>query len=254
MPNEHATSDFWIKRSKKHGHTGWANKKTYIFDQQCRFQMLRDYIDQSGLKPGRALDFGCGSGDFSWLLIERGWEVVAFDPFVLPQFTHPKLILTQQANDIHEFGPYDLALSITALDHCLDDGEFQNRLNDISRSMSHGGKFFFLEYAGDFQGAKSAYQAFRSIAAWLDALKKAGLQAREIIPYFHPKDAPVAAWEKYKKMFRVRVMFWLSSIGVRVDSGAKTVANKCLTLNQYKAPKTSPLKIITGHRNQSYKI
>jgi ribosomal protein L11 methylase PrmA len=77
--------DFWQARHAKFGHTGWASRKIYAFDQFVRLSRFVDLLDENNIKPGVALDFGCGAGDFSRVLLDRGWSVVAYDPFVDPQ-------------------------------------------------------------------------------------------------------------------------------------------------------------------------
>jgi 2-polyprenyl-3-methyl-5-hydroxy-6-metoxy-1,4-benzoquinol methylase len=71
---------FWQERFAAHGNTGKADTKIYAFDQECGLQWLREWLDKTQLPPGKALDFGCGSGDFSKLLVKLGWNVVAYEP------------------------------------------------------------------------------------------------------------------------------------------------------------------------------
>lgn len=238
--------NFWRERFKTNGHTGWGSRKIYLFDQWCRLQRLVDYLEDNKIRPGKALDFGCGSGDFSRLLIERGWEVVAYDPFVLPKVTHPRLLAVQEVGAIEELGPYDFVISVTALDHCLEDDEFLERLSGIGRSLKKSGTFFFIEYASDLPREKSTYQSFRTLDRWIKVMQGTDLQIRNVIPYFHPKEAPIAAWNRFKGLFSVWALLRLSRVFAFAENEIQNLAKQCLENIPYRAPDVSPIKIIIG--------
>jgi hypothetical protein len=242
-------TEFWRNRLTTHGHTGWADLKVYEFDQPCRLQRLAEYLDGTALKPGKALDFGCGSGDFSWLLIRRGWTVVAYDRYVSPRFSHPQLILAQSFSQVVERGPYDLIISITVLDSIMDDAEFSDRLKDMGNLLESSGRFFFLEYAGDVEKQRSTYQTFRRLSEWRARLAKAGLELSSVVPYFHPSDAPIPAWEHYQRTFMVRALTRLGRLGVPRAVYTwllRLLRNRCLASYPYAPPFRSPIKIMTG--------
>ena len=241
---------FWRDRLAAHGHTGWADQKIYEFDQPCRLQRLAEYLDGTALKPGRALDFGCGSGDFSWFLIRRGWEVVAYDRYVSPRFSHPRMISTQSFSQVAQQGPYDLIISITVLNSIMDDAEFSDRLKDMGNLLGSNGQFFFLEYAGDVEKQRSTYQTFRRLSEWRAHLAEAGLEISAAVPYFHPQEATIPAWEQYRRMFSVRALTRLGRLGLPLVAYAwllRMLRNRCLASHPYVPPSTSPIKIMTGH-------
>ena len=134
---------FWRDRLKEHDHTGWSSRIIYPFDQLCRLNAFAAWLDATMPRPGRALDFGCGVGDFAQLLLARGWSVVGFDPFVRPPILDAKFTGTQELAEIESFAPYDLVVSITVLDHLLNDADFAERLSMLRRTIAPGGRFFF---------------------------------------------------------------------------------------------------------------
>src|SRR6266404_4273273 len=70
---------FWKDRVKVHGHTGWAYPRIYAFDQAARLLAIQDTVDRFGLSGDAAMDYGCGTGDFSRLLSTAFKHVYAFD-------------------------------------------------------------------------------------------------------------------------------------------------------------------------------
>jgi SAM-dependent methyltransferase len=243
-------TEFWRGRLATHGHTGWADQKIYEFDQPCRLQRLAEYLDGTGLKPGRALDFGCGSGDFSRLLIRRGWTVVAYDRYVSPRLSHPRMISTQSFSQVAQEGLYDLIISITVLDCIVDDAEFSDRLKEMGNLLAPNGRFFFLEYAVDVEKQRSTYQGFRRFSEWRAHLAEAGLVISAAVPYFHPQEATIPAWEHYRRMFLVRALGRLGRLGLPLAAYAwllRMLRNRCLASHPYVPPSASPIKIMTGH-------
>ncbi len=102
-------SDFWNERLVKFGHTGWADPVIYAYDQQERLALIGAAITKLSIKRGSALDFGCGAGDFSKLLLSNGFNVCDYDPYVHPiinsaSFTYAdsfqQIELTDQSKDL----------------------------------------------------------------------------------------------------------------------------------------------------------
>lgn len=243
------TSEFWLQRFIKYGHTGWTNRKIYWFDQVCRMQRLQAFLESQDIKPGHALDFGCGSGDFSRLLSNLGWDVIAYDPYVSPTFSTQRLTSTNDWNVVNKNGPYDLIVSVTVLDHCIDYADFRRCLRDISWSLKPNGRFFFLEYALDTPKPKSQHQAYRLLSQWAIELGIAGLDLSDVKPYFHPYEATIPAWESYRKMVLVKLYSLLAKTKLSlVNTVLHGIINKCLTDNPYSPPRQSPIKILTGQK------
>ncbi|MBB3038938.1 class I SAM-dependent methyltransferase [Hoyosella altamirensis] len=110
-------------------------------DQQHAIErLLEREADERG-KPGRALDLGCGSGRYSVMLAERGWEVTGIDQVGLAikraekhaseHHVHVRFLVGDvTALDPNVVGgPYDLI---------LDVGCFHGLKNDERAAMGRG--------------------------------------------------------------------------------------------------------------------
>jgi len=241
-------TQFWQARFETYGHTGWFDAKIYAFDQLCRLRRFADWLDEQNLQPGRALDFGCGSGDFSRLLVNRGWRVTAYDRYVSPRYLHPKLTVTKSLSGVTAGAPYSLIVSVTVLDCIMDDGDFSATLARLRGQLRPGGKFFFLEYAGDVPRVRSQYQGLRLYSDWQKELERAGLVLDTVTPYFHPDEAPIPAWDSYNHLLPVRA---LSRAHRHIGLGfyekfLRPLARLSLMLHPYQSPVCSPVKILAG--------
>lgn len=244
-------ADFWRGRLKRFGHTGWASIKIYAFDQYCRLKKFSEILDELAISPGLALDFGCGTGDFSKLLLSRGWRVVAYDPFVTPDLRSDQFQFFSDLTPALSGNTFDLVISITALDHCVQDDEFNARLTDISNSLKIDGQFIFLEYAVDELKDKTAYQAFRHMNEWEVALSHNHLNLQEVTPFFHPDLAPIATWSKYESNIIVRCLVLMNRLHLPCKTIWNYVLNYCFSVSQLKNPSKSPIKLMVGRKTKN---
>lgn len=243
-------ASFWTNRLRSHGHTGWADSRIYRFDQRCRLLLFKRWLDESGLKPGSALDYGCGTGEFSRLLLREGWTVTGYDKFISPAVAHDKFTATRDRTAAGKSGPFDLVISITVLDHVMSDGEFAQELEFIRQTLKPAGRYFFLEYSPPAAVSRSDYQAFRTMARWAQALQNAGLSLERTEPFFHPDEAPIPAWRDYDRSGVVRCagkieglihrpgqLNWLRDVSASLSLGRYP----------YSAPSgSSPINVLTG--------
>jgi SAM-dependent methyltransferase len=144
---------------------------------------------------------------------------------------------------------FDLVVSITALDHCVDDMEFEERMGQIANSLRPGGKFVFLEYSVDHFREKTSYQAFRSVKAWRDMLSNFELRLLGEDPFFHPQFAPISAWVVYSRSFFVRMIGLVERLRIQKAGAIRTrYLRKLLLKFPYEAPRESPIKLMWGQR------
>jgi SAM-dependent methyltransferase len=241
---------FWQERLAAHGHTGWFDPSIYAFDQRCRLGAFRRWLEEERLLGGLALDFGAGSGDFSRLLIDRGWRVVGYDKYVSPWFQHQKLQTTDSVEVVAASAPYDLIVSVTVLGHIMDDAEFRRQLVELRNWLRPGGRFFFLEYASDLEKqSASSYEALRTLETWESAIAAAKLRLEAIEPFFHPVEAPVPAWASYSASAIARGHGRLRRLRVPLALTRPLLARaakKALRTHPYSAPASSPMKILRG--------
>jgi SAM-dependent methyltransferase len=241
---------FWQQRLRAVGHTGRFDRKIYVFDQLCRLRVFETWLDAKTLAPGSALDFGCGTGDFSRLLNRRGWRVIGYDKFITPKYRALSFKFIKSIINDCSLHNLNLILSVTTFDHILDDVEFIDVLKRLRNMLSPDGWFFFLEWSPAAEVKRSTYQAFRTMPVWMRALEEAGFCVTEVIPFFDPVNAPVAAWSSYDKMF-------ITKIGIRFEKKKylryasrlllRLAARGCLIAMPYQPPAASSINIFAGH-------
>ena len=206
------TTHYWSDRFSVFGHTGWSNPVIYCYDQPERLAMVEAAILKWSSRRGRALDFGCGTGDFSRLLLRMGYEVYGYDPYVQPRLDSNKFTYADSYGAISLKGhDAHLALSITTLDHILDETALRQALNVIHRALHGTGVFIFLEYALDSvtdrqrYDLSNNYQSFRTLTEWKAHLDEAGFKIMNVIPAPHPTLNPSAGYLTYLRSPAVRL-------------------------------------------------
>jgi SAM-dependent methyltransferase len=244
---------FWKKRFATHGHTGWADQFIYGFDQPCRLHVFSQWLESNESVPGSVLDFGCGSGEFSHLLAQRGWCVTGYDKYVQPQLVHPRFEFTSHLPDpARAASSFDLIIAVTVLDSITDEREFQATLAYLRGVLSFNGRFLFIEYAPDSFLPPSHYQSFRTINAWQRSLDGAGLKLETLEPFFHPEKAPVMAWTAYAEGWPARLLRKLLRYALTRNASKELLkrrARLCLDRHAYISPSVSPIKMLAGRRD-----
>jgi SAM-dependent methyltransferase len=245
-------SIFWKQRFAIHGHTGWANRFIFEFDQQCRILVFSSWLAANLPIAGKALDFGCGTGDFSRFLVGLGWAVMGYDKYIKPDFKHPRFEFSNLFPGLKEQATcYDLIISITVLDHIKDDDEFLRSLLSIRGLLKPKGSFFFLETSPASFMRPSFCKAFRSMHTWREFIDRAGLQLEKTIPFFNPEEASIPAWEAYRKHSYSqlgRILLHYGFKGTVCQRLLGKAAKDCLLSYGYTEPRTSSLNIMVGHR------
>jgi SAM-dependent methyltransferase len=201
---EDKRSAFWNERLRLHGHTGWSDPVIYIFDQQERLSLIRHVLGKETVKHGAALDFGCGTGDFSRLLISCGFKVCGYDPYVRPKIkTNEFNYAANFEQIINGVGSLDLAISITTLDHILEKNEVQHAFAFIHKYLKPNGIFYMLEYALDSEtdrdtfAFRNDYMSFRTLSQWKDLLSQTSFRVLDIRSVSHPGFSSSAGYATY---------------------------------------------------------
>jgi ubiquinone/menaquinone biosynthesis C-methylase UbiE len=116
--------------------------------QTRQYELLAD--DLAARAPGTVLDWGCGYGQISALLRERGVDVTSFDyrpdapaeggPLVLERFPDfPAFTSSDSVRLPFDDATFDTALSVGVLEHVQDpDGS----LDELARVLKPGGKLY----------------------------------------------------------------------------------------------------------------
>jgi hypothetical protein len=199
-------TDFWVNRYSEIGHTGWKDPIIYAYDQIERLAIISDKIEGIDVWPTIAIDFGCGTGDFSRLMLEEGFKVWGYDPYVSPDVSHPRFAYVAELEGI-ESDEVGLILSVTVLDHILHNDELEAELDHLRDKISEQGLLLMLEYALDKSVPTSnKYQAFRTINEWRSHLEMTGWKVSSIEMVPHPKAAPSAGFTHYRRSMPMRLL------------------------------------------------
>jgi SAM-dependent methyltransferase len=107
-----------------------------------------------GMKPGRALDLGCGTGTNLLTLAQRGWEVVGVEMILLPVLksrlklfeyrNRAKIYHGDVTRDYRFAEPFDLILDMGCFHNLSDESREIYRLNLKKRLRGDG---IYLLYA-----------------------------------------------------------------------------------------------------------
>jgi SAM-dependent methyltransferase len=240
---------FWEARFNQLGHTGWKDSVIYAYDQLERLSIVSNQADQLDIYKLNALDFGCGTGDFSRILISKGFRVWGYDPHAEPKINHPSFFFSSDLSGIFlQDGEAGLILSVTVMDHIICNEEFENRLRYLREKISKNGFFILIEYALDNPIKKPAsYQAFRSMERWNNSLYQVGWKIHFTKPIPHPKLAPSKGFIHFKNSFIVNILQKLFGKNTLRTVNLKLLsAHAKFVLKQYGVGTvdSSPLKLI----------
>jgi SAM-dependent methyltransferase len=208
--SEQRAQRFWAERVARAGHPGWNDPVIYAYDQIERLKLIEAMVSASFSPGSCALDFGCGNGDFSRLLLRLGFKVFGYDPFIKPSLRDKNFTYANSYAGLSQLSDIDLALSITTLDHILARENARDALVKIRHTLREGGRLYMLEYALDSStdretfDLKSDYQSFRTLEDWKDLLESTGFHILSIQSGSHPTLNPSPGYRKYARTLLAR--------------------------------------------------
>lgn len=242
---------FWSERVRRYGHTGWSDAAVYAYDQRLRLVALRQWLDaQEFPRDAAALDFGCGSGDFSALLAERFDSVLGCDlsPAVLAvaarRKASPRIRYTADA-DAALTQRYALILCVTVLQHVVDDAELQVLLQRFAAALQPDGQVVVLETFAAGPTAANGYLKRRTLESLVAAFAAAGLALRSQRGFYHPSESPTAAFLAYRRRPLVRLLSrlapwrlprvsdWLDRIGAQAAEADRDAMDRAGSPTQW---------------------
>ena len=202
---------FWIERVKQFGHTGWSDRLTYMYDQKIRLKIVETIIEKYfNNKIDKVLDFGCGSGDFSLLLSEYSKEVISVDiakeiiDIAKSKQNRPNIHFSILDEAKLEEETFELILSITVLQHIIDDKAFENTLNLFNNLLSKNGILVLIESLSNKED--SNYLKFRSYKTFKDSLENNNFEILEMYNLYHPQNHPTKLYSLFKSSILIRVL------------------------------------------------
>lgn len=112
--------------------------------------LLLPELGKRGLKVGRALDVGCGTGKAFAPLLARGWDVYGCDAsdgmLAEAAAKHPGVpLLRADATDLPVYGfAFDLVLALNDVtNYLVEDGDLERFFTRVSRNLTAAGLFLF---------------------------------------------------------------------------------------------------------------
>lgn len=206
------STNYWNERFLRYGHTGWANQAIYFYDQFLRLRLVREEIMQLGFSPNfKCLDYGCGVGDFSRMLSTLGGRVVAYDltdeivSAARIRDDSSSAFYTSKLSETLESSPFDLVLSITVLQHILDDAALQGVIDNLAGSLVEGGCMLVIETTGE-PNASSSHVRLRTKEMWERFFMTASLKLREAKYIYHPALKPTHSFQEYSSKWIVKTL------------------------------------------------
>jgi len=153
------------------------------------------FIELDKLVPGNTLDAGCGTGEYSKFLLDRGHEVTAFDPSPvvikkLMEKDGKELGIAIEVNTIEGFSSskmFDNIISIEVFEHIESD---QTAIKKLYSLLKKGGSMVISVPATPFLYSKadtiSGHYRRYSYEGFMKLLTDAGLRELRIKRYGFP--------------------------------------------------------------------
>jgi SAM-dependent methyltransferase len=211
----------------KYGHTGCSDFPTYYYDQNMRLKSVGSLIDKLGLKFGSVLDYGCCAGEFSIMLSELysnvlGTDISATAVDEAERFNKKPNIEFQLLDETIFEHDYDLILSITVLQHILDDVKLIDLVKKFKGSMAPHGQLILLESFSNC-GVESNYLKLREIGSLIKIFEDFGIRLQSSYDFYHPGNLPTKLFKRYRSNLIIRILNRLSLSGF---PGARFILKK----------------------------
>lgn len=187
-------ANYWEKRAIKfarqedglaavcsYGMPRFYNRSIELCQQRALHRWLEDISDSD------VLEIGCGVGRWTEMLSRQGNRVCAVDlsPTMVSETSRRLKANTLYAElhtaDISEFSSgrqFDAAVSVTVLQHIMDDERFDQAFRNIADQMRPGGRFVLLEAAPSDNDVRCDSPIFRArpFSAYQSVLERNGFR------------------------------------------------------------------------------
>ena len=194
------SANYWDDRVDSHGHTGWSSPLIFGYDQALRLAAIRDAVTRIAPNAGRIVDYGCGTGDFTRMLAEIADEVVGFDissralARARDETRVTNVLYTERSTELFCV-PADIILSVTVLQHIVDDAVLREVLRTFSDGVTDGGFIVLLESFAD-NDREYGYIRLRTLNNFLRMCADAGFLVVEDWPWANPEVNPTDGYRR----------------------------------------------------------
>jgi len=203
--------DFWTERVKKYGHTNWSDICIFAFDQPLRTNIIcyltKKYSAVTDVSGGGILDFGCGEGDHVKALADNYNDIFLFDPC--------NAVLQKAVNNVPGYSKaidnyeqlfslkenFRVILSITVLQHIMEDKELKEALNFFYKHLTENGIIILME---SFNKESSSYIRKWNYYDFEHLIKEIGFSVEAAYNFYNPYQNSL--FKEYHSKFSVK---WL---------------------------------------------
>ncbi|EPJ45830.1 MAG: hypothetical protein OFPII_24780 [Osedax symbiont Rs1] len=203
--------EYWVNRIKKHGHTGWADNLTYIYDQNMRLSLVKNILIKYFNNPVNiSLDYGCGSGDFSCLLAKYSNKVIGVDianeivEIANANYPEQNIEFSNIDTEIFTNYSYQVINLITVFQHMLDDDKLEEIILNLYNLLADDGIIIIIDSFGLKE--KSEYLKSRNYHEFVQLLNKSGFDVLETHNLYHPQGLPTKIFELYSRNYFIRLL------------------------------------------------
>ena len=210
--------NYWDKLTKKNKTTGTIDLIISTFDQLMRIhcvEYLFEDIIRFDIKKSKLLDFGCGKGDFIFHFTNSFGYILGFDiSKEILKLAEKKLkglsnvSLSNSLDNISE--KFDIVISITVMQHILDDGELVKTLTKISELMNKNAYLIALEFFDieSFHIKQPNYIKTRSLEQWQRLFSIAGFELIETRNFYNPYLIKTHSFIQYMEEIKLIKLFY----------------------------------------------
>lgn len=178
---------FWEKRVIDFGElsTGYTDPIFYEYDDNIRWST---FVNNVKIKKGnRVLDVGCNFGKWCRKIKALGAEVIGIDISekvinIAKSYKNNITYHAVKAEDMNfHKNSFDVIISITVLQHILDNKKFEKAVKKISDSVKKEGLVFIIDSAPvDKKKSKIIYKTERKLKPYIEIFKKNNLKMEKI--------------------------------------------------------------------------
>jgi SAM-dependent methyltransferase len=138
-------------------------------DYESWFSLLLPEVERRGLRHGRVLDVGCGTGRAFPPMLDRGWRVWGVDasPPMLEQarqkFGDRVTLAPADARQLPRLGEFELIISLNdVINYCTEDGDLERIFGGMRDNLAEGGRICFdlsslRVFHANFMGGESEW-------------------------------------------------------------------------------------------------
>lgn len=196
MDKQDETLNYWKERFGKSGilSSGYTDALIYRFDEKVRWKI---FLKEAGLKKGdKILDIGCNYGPWSIKLAKKKMVVTGIDiieeAIEVAKINAAKESLPITFENVNvensSFGDqeFDKIISITVLQHIINDSIFLKALVNIRRQLKDNGKFIMIESASKNKiEEKLSFKRERSLDEQIKFCEQSGLELIKVKGVFN---------------------------------------------------------------------